>query len=124
MRSIDRVGLLRDVTSMVSGENVNIASCVSEEYDNVSIITLTLHVSGINQLSRLFFKLESVKGGHKRHTQQPLSKRKRNLYQLSRRRAAGPEIPSPSGLTRVGKCVQPSMNTNQQAPSPSGRGLG
>ena len=62
VRSIDRVGLLRDVTSMVSGENVNIASCVSEEYDNVSIITLTLHVSGINQLSRLFFKLESVKG--------------------------------------------------------------
>ena len=62
VRSIDRVGLLRDVTSMVSGENVNIASCVSEEYDNVSIITLTLHVTGINQLSRLFFKLESVKG--------------------------------------------------------------
>jgi (p)ppGpp synthase/HD superfamily hydrolase len=59
---MDRVGLLRDVTSVVSGENVNIASCVSEEYDNVSIITLTLHVSGINQLSRLFFKLESVKG--------------------------------------------------------------
>ncbi len=62
VRSIDRVGLLRDVTSLVSEENVNIASCVSEEYDNVSIITLTLYVSGINQLSRLFFKLESVKG--------------------------------------------------------------
>ena len=62
VKSMDRVGLLRDVTSVVSGENVNIASCVSEEYDNVSIITLTLHVSGINQLSRLFFKLESVKG--------------------------------------------------------------
>ena len=62
VKSMDRVGLLRDVTSVVSGENVNIASCVSEEYDNVSIITLTLHVSGINQLSRLFFRLESVKG--------------------------------------------------------------
>ena len=62
VKSMDRVGLLRDVTSVVSGENVNIASCVSEEYDNVSIITLTLHVSGINQLSRLFFKLESIKG--------------------------------------------------------------
>ena len=62
VRSMDRVGLLRDVTSVVSGENVNIASCVSEEYDNVSIITLTLHVSGIDQLSRLFFRLESVKG--------------------------------------------------------------
>ena len=62
VRSMDRVGLLRDVTSLVSGENVNIASCVSEEYDNVSIITLTVHVSGIDQLSRLFFKLESVNG--------------------------------------------------------------
>ena len=62
VRSMDRVGLLRDVTSLVSGENVNIASCVSEEYDDVSIITLTVHVSGIDQLSRLFFKLESVNG--------------------------------------------------------------
>ena len=62
VRSVDRVGLLRDVTSLVSGENVNIASCVSEEYDDVSIITLTVHVSGIDQLSRLFFKLESVNG--------------------------------------------------------------
>ena len=50
------------MTSLVSGENVNIASCVSEEYDDTSIITLTVHVSGIDQLSRLFFKLESVNG--------------------------------------------------------------
>ena len=62
VRSMDRVGLLRDITAVVSGENVNIASCVSEEYDNTSIITLTLHVSGIDQLSRLFFKVEAVKG--------------------------------------------------------------
>ena len=62
VRSMDRVGLLRDVTSLVSGENVNIASCVSEEYDDTSIITLTVHVSGIDQLSRLFFKLESING--------------------------------------------------------------
>ena len=62
VRSMDRVGLLRDVTSLVSGENVNIASCVSEEYDDTSIITLTVHVSGIDQLSRLFFKLEAVNG--------------------------------------------------------------
>ena len=60
VRAMDRVGLLRDVTFVVSGENVNIASCVSEEYDGVSIITLTLHVSGIDQLSRLFFKLEAI----------------------------------------------------------------
>ncbi len=62
VRAMDRVGLLRDVTFVVSGENVNIASCVSEEYDGVSIITLTLHVSGIDQLSRLFFRLEAIRG--------------------------------------------------------------
>ena len=62
VRAQDRVGLLRDVDIRSVGENVNIASCVSEEYDSVSIITLTLHVSGIDQLSRLFFKLEAVRG--------------------------------------------------------------
>ena len=62
VRAIDRVGLLNDVTSVVAAEKVNITSCLSEEYDNISIITLTLHVSGINQLSGLFFKLESLKG--------------------------------------------------------------
>ena len=61
-RAMDRVGLLRDVTHEVSAENVNIASCVSEEYDDVSIITLTVHVSGIDQLSRLFFRMEAIRG--------------------------------------------------------------
>ena len=46
----DRVGLLRDVTSLVSDEGVNIASCVSEEYDDVSIVTLTVYTNGIDQL--------------------------------------------------------------------------
>ena len=62
VRAMDRVGLLRDVTHEVAAENVNIASCVSEEYDDVSIITLTVHVSGIDQLSRLFFRLEAIRG--------------------------------------------------------------
>ena len=57
----DRVGLLGDITSLVSDERVNIASCVSEEYAEMSVITLTVHVSGIDQLSRLFIKLEAVK---------------------------------------------------------------
>ena len=56
----DRVGLLRDVTSLVSDENVNIASCVSEEHDDLSIISLTVYTDGIDQLSRLCSKLEGV----------------------------------------------------------------
>ena len=58
----DRVGLLRDITSLVSEERVNIASCVSEEYDDVSVVTLTVYINGINQLNRLFSMLEGVKG--------------------------------------------------------------
>ena len=61
VKAWDRVGLLGDITSLVSDEKVNIASCVSEEYAEMSIITLTVHVSGIDQLSRLFIKLEAVK---------------------------------------------------------------
>ena len=56
----DRVGLLRDITSLVSDERVNIASCVSEERDDASFVTLTVYIDGIDQLSRLFSKLEVV----------------------------------------------------------------
>ncbi|HBD83455.1 MAG TPA: (p)ppGpp synthetase [Dehalococcoidia bacterium] len=62
VRAWDRVGLLRDVTAAVSDEGVNIAECVSEEYADMSIITLTAHIRGIDQLSTLFFRLEGVKG--------------------------------------------------------------
>ena len=58
----DRVGLLRDITSLVSEEGVNIASCVSEEEKDVSIVSLTVYVDGISQLNRLFSKMESVRG--------------------------------------------------------------
>ena len=58
----DRVGLLRDVTALVSEEGVNIASCVSEEDDDLSLISLTVYVHGIDQLDRLCSKLEGVGG--------------------------------------------------------------
>ena len=58
----NRVGLLRDVTALVSEEGVNISSCVSEEADDLSIISLTVFTDGIRQLSRLFAKLEGVDG--------------------------------------------------------------
>jgi GTP pyrophosphokinase len=51
-----------DVTSLVSGEGVNIASCVSREIEDISVISLTVFTKGIDQLNRLFSKLEGVKG--------------------------------------------------------------
>ena len=62
IEAFDRVGLLKDVTSLVSEERVNIASCVSEEYEDISIISLTVYINSIGQLDRLFSKLEGVKG--------------------------------------------------------------
>ena len=58
----DRVGLLRDITSLVSEERVNIAEIVSREEEDISIISLTVYIDGIDQLSRLFSKLEGVEG--------------------------------------------------------------
>ena len=59
----DRVGLLRDITTALAGEGVNIASVVTEEHDGGTVSThLTLHVTGMEQLSRLFTQVEGVRG--------------------------------------------------------------
>ncbi|MFQ6027308.1 MAG: RelA/SpoT family protein [Dehalococcoidia bacterium] len=59
----DRVGLLRDVTMRVSEERVNIASVVTEEMSDGSVVMeLTLHTTGLDQLGKLFAKLEGIKG--------------------------------------------------------------
>ena len=59
----DRVGLLRDITTQVSEEGVNIASAVTtENTDGTSTTSLTLHTTGVDQLGRLFSKLERVRG--------------------------------------------------------------
>ena len=59
----DRVGLLRDVTVRVSEERVNIASVVTQERsDGTVIMELTLHTTGMEQLGKLFAKLEGVRG--------------------------------------------------------------
>ena len=59
----DRVGLLRDMTSLVSEQKVNIASVVSTEHeDSTCTISLTVHIKDVEQLSRLFSRLEGVRG--------------------------------------------------------------
>lgn len=61
--SLDRVGLLRDITTMVSGEKVNIAGVITAEPgDGTAVITLTLYTTGVSQLSRLFSRLDGIKG--------------------------------------------------------------
>ena len=59
----DRVGLLSDVTTRVSAEGVNIASVITtEQKDGTCTLSLTVYVTGTDQLSRLFSKLEGVRG--------------------------------------------------------------
>ncbi len=63
IEAYDRVGLLRDVTVRVSEERVNIASVITrEDPDGTVVMELTLHTTGLEQLGKLFAKLEGVKG--------------------------------------------------------------
>ncbi len=63
MKAYDRVGLLRDMTSLVSNEGVNIASVVTEEWEDGTVtMALTCHTTGLDQLNKLFSKLEGVRG--------------------------------------------------------------
>ena len=63
IEAYDRVGLLRDVTVRVSEEHVNIASVVTvENSDGTVTMELTLHTTGLDQLGKMFSKLEGVRG--------------------------------------------------------------
>jgi len=59
----DRVGLVRDVTTIVAEEKVNIAAInLSSQDDGTTSIFLTLETRGLAQLSRVLSKIEGVRG--------------------------------------------------------------
>ena len=59
----DRVGLLRDISTIVAEEKVNmVAVRTQEQGDQSTTISLTLETQGVHQLSRLLTKLETVRG--------------------------------------------------------------
>ena len=61
--AIDRVGLLRDIASLVSSEGVNIVQTYqSAQPDGTASFQITLEISGMSQLSRILAKLEAVSG--------------------------------------------------------------
>ncbi len=63
VEALDRVGLLSDITTLVSQEKINIASMVTNEHDDSSCsLYLTVFTTGVRQLSRLFSRLEGVDG--------------------------------------------------------------
>jgi GTP pyrophosphokinase len=59
----DRVGLVRDITTVVAEEKVNIAAVSFINHDDHTTSTfLTLETRGLAQLSRLLVKIEGVRG--------------------------------------------------------------
>ena len=59
----DRVGLVRDISTIVAEEKINITSMtVTENKDQTVSIALTVQTTGISQLSRLMSKIESTGG--------------------------------------------------------------
>jgi GTP pyrophosphokinase len=62
----DRVGLLRDITTLVAEEKVNMVGVrTQEEEDGRITIFVTLETMGLQQLSRLLSKLEGIRGVQK-----------------------------------------------------------
>ena len=63
VEAADRVGLLHDITGAMSGEGVNIAGSRTDLEDNGLVtITLNLQLSSLQQLSKMFSRLEGVRG--------------------------------------------------------------
>ncbi|MEE9285884.1 MAG: bifunctional (p)ppGpp synthetase/guanosine-3',5'-bis(diphosphate) 3'-pyrophosphohydrolase [Dehalococcoidia bacterium] len=59
----DRVGLLRDITTVLSAERVNIAAVRSSHHKKGTVMELlTVETAGASQLSRILSRLEQVKG--------------------------------------------------------------
>jgi GTP pyrophosphokinase len=59
----DRVGLLRDITTLVAEEKVNMVGVHTQELEDGRItIFVTLETMGLQQLSRMLSKLEAIRG--------------------------------------------------------------
>ena len=62
IRAWDRVGFLKDVSTLLADEKVNIVSVLTTTHDDRTVTLLvTVEVEGIGQLSRVLQKLEGVR---------------------------------------------------------------
>ena len=59
----DRVGLLRDITAVITEDKVNMVGVRTQEVgDGSVVVTATLETTGIEQLSRLLSRIEIIRG--------------------------------------------------------------
>jgi len=62
VRAWDRVGFLKDVSTLLADERVNIVSVLTTTHDDRTVTLLvTVEVSGIGQLSKVLQKLEGIR---------------------------------------------------------------
>jgi GTP pyrophosphokinase len=65
IEAFDRVGLLHDITGAMSVEQVSIVSSQTDVHDDASAtVSITMLVGTLEQLSRLFSRIEGVRGVH------------------------------------------------------------
>ena len=64
IEAIDRVGLMRDVSTRLSDDKINIAWVVTRENvaDATVSMELTIHIAGLQQLNRVFSRIEGIRG--------------------------------------------------------------
>lgn len=61
--AIDRVGLLRDLGQMMADERVNMTGLRTNEHsDGTTTVFVTLETTGLEQLTRILNKIETVRG--------------------------------------------------------------
>jgi GTP pyrophosphokinase len=61
----DRTGLLRDIATVIAANNINLSGAEAQVYDDkTAVITASIEVSSLAELSRLLEKLEQVKDVH------------------------------------------------------------
>jgi GTP pyrophosphokinase len=57
----DRVGLFRDITTLISSEGINISHVSTSQYDDSTvIILLTLEIEGVSHLAHILSRIENI----------------------------------------------------------------
>ena len=61
----DRTGLLRDIATVVAEQRINMAAASVHVYDDrTAVVSATVEIDSLSQLSRLMEKLEKVRDVH------------------------------------------------------------
>jgi GTP pyrophosphokinase len=58
----NRVGVLRDITTVIAEEKINISSISTTEQEDVTSVHVTLEIKNMSQLTHLLSKIQSVRG--------------------------------------------------------------